>query len=202
MSGRFIVIEGPNGVGKTTTAALVAQQLQGRARPVHITTEPTNSSLGRLLRGAEDAFGGRAMALALAADRAHHIEHEIVPHLDAGLDVICDRYLPSSLVLQRIDGVEVDEILTYNQFVLQPDLCVYLEHDPAIIAERLATRLRLSRLEETGGPAAELGLYREAFTALDRQQWHQVRIDCRGANPAAVAAQVVVAIEDRQEAMQ
>jgi dTMP kinase len=163
MSGWFVVVEGPNGVGKTTTATLLATRLRARAdNAVHLTTEPSNTPLGRLLRSSEAVLTGRALALAIAADRYAHLESEIVPLLDSGHHVICDRYVQSSLVLQRVDGLSLSEIWRYNAYVLPPTVTFYLDHDPEVIHERLGARGELSRLELTGSPGRELLLYNEA----------------------------------------
>jgi dTMP kinase len=187
VSGQFVAIEGPNGVGKTTIARLLAEQLAASsASGAHLTTEPSDTPLGRLLRKAETTLTGRAFAMAVAADRYAHIETEIIPQLDAGHWVISDRYVQSSLVLQRIDGLRPDEIWIYNRFVLPPALSIYLTEDPEVIRQRLNGRAGLSRLELTGSPERELTLYDEAFTFLDRHDWQQAKIDCRGRSPQQI----------------
>lgn len=191
MSGRFLVVEGPNGVGKTTVCAHLAAALRDGDPRVHATTEPSQSPLGRLLRAAEATVTGRALGLAIAADRAHHIEDEIIPHLNAGFTVVCDRYVPSSLVLQRLDGLAVDEIWAYNEYTIPPTLTVYLEDDAEVIAQRLDQRRARSRLESVGGPAEELDLYRQAREFLGREGWRQAVVDCRGRTPAEVASAVL-----------
>ncbi|MEQ4306210.1 dTMP kinase [Plantactinospora sp. B6F1] len=186
------MIEGPNGVGKTTVAALLAERLRHRAgQPVHLTTEPTRTRLGELLREAEAIIHGRALALAIAADRTMHVEDEIIPALDAGNIVISDRYVQSSLVLQRVDAVDLREIWSYNRYVLQPAISIYLVNDPHVIATRLAARRRLSRLETTGTPERELRLYDQAFDFLGRQSWHQAKIDCRERDPDQVVSAIL-----------
>ncbi|SCF42399.1 dTMP kinase [Micromonospora matsumotoense] len=188
----LIVIEGPNGVGKTTIAGLLAQRLRHRAgQPVHLTTEPTRTRLGELLREAEAVIHGRALALAIAADRTMHVEDEIIPALDAGGIVVTDRYVQSSLVLQRVDAVDLREIWSYNRYVLQPAISLYLVDDPQVIVGRLAARRRLTRLEATGTPQRELQLYQQAFDFLDRQSWHQAMIDCRGRTPEQVVSAIL-----------
>lgn len=186
--GLFIVIEGPNGVGKTTTAALVSDQLRTAGMRVLETSEPSASALGRLVRAGETGLTGRALALAVAADRYLHIDTEIAPALNDGMIVISDRYVQSSLVLQRLDGLELDEVWQYNTHVPVPSLSCYLWHNAGELTRRLRQRTFLSRLEREGSPGQELALYEEAFAFLAARGWPQVRIDCRGLDPGQVAA--------------
>jgi dTMP kinase len=192
MSAAFIVVEGPNGVGKTTAATLLTTRLRERlSAPVHLTSEPSNTPLGRLLRSSESVLTGRALALAIAADRYAHLDSEIVSLLDAGTHVVSDRYVQSSLVLQRVDGLGLAEIWRYNAYVLPPTVSFYLADDPVVIRERLKSRNELSRLELTGSPGRELMLYNEARTFLHRHDWNQVEIDCRGMTPERVVATIL-----------
>ncbi|MDG4761351.1 dTMP kinase [Micromonospora sp. WMMD710] len=186
MSSLFIAVEGPNGVGKSTVARLLADRLAelGPAG-VHLTGEPTRTPLGQLLRRQESFLHGKALALALAADRAAHIETEIIPRLDDGLHVVTDRYVASSLVLQRIDGLDLGEIWSYNRYVL-PATVIYLEDHPEVIRTRLAARPHRTRLELAGSPEKELALYRDAATHLHRQQWRQHVVACHGLTPEQV----------------
>jgi dTMP kinase len=186
IGSRFIVIEGPNGVGKTTSATLLAERLRERGTAVHSTTEPSDTPLGHTVRSSEARLSGRALALAVAADRYAHIDTEITPALEAGQLVISDRYVQSSLVLQRLDGLSLAEVWRYNAFVLPPTISVYLQHDPAIIQARLNERQRLSRLERSGSPKREQALYDDAFRFLARRGWCQVQVDCRGRGPGDV----------------
>lgn len=191
MASLFVAVEGPNGVGKTTIAAQLALRLAtSTSRPVHLTGEPSDTPLGRLLRQSESVLHGRSLALALAADRANHMETEIIPALDDGSHVVTDRYVQSSLVLQAIDGLEFREIWSYNRYVL-PAITFYLEDDPGVIANRLSQRRSLSRLEMVGTPQQELTLYRKALTFLRRQSWQQHVIDCRGKTPALVVGDIL-----------
>jgi dTMP kinase len=187
----FVIIEGPNGVGKTTATALLATRLRERQAAVHVTSEPTDTPLGHLVRSSESMLTGRALALAVAADRYAHLDNEIRPQLDAGTHVICDRYVQSSLVLQRIDGLSLAEVWLYNAHVLPPTVSFYLEDDPGEIWGRLARRTSLTRLELTGSPAQELRLYQEAFALLRGHGWTQVQVDCRGRTPEGVVAAIL-----------
>ena len=195
--GMFIAVEGPNGVGKTTIAKQLADRWAQRSGMlVHLTSEPSSTSLGRWLREAETSMTGRSLALALAADRYTHVDDEIIPILDSGSHVVTDRYVQSSLVLQRVDAVDLDEIWSYNRYVLPPALSVYLDDDPVTITARLRARPRLSRLEATGTPERELSLYREAYRFLDRHRWRQQIVDCRGRTPDEIVETVLTHIRE------
>ena len=94
-------------------------------------------------------------------------------------------------MLQRLDGLGLAEIWSYNAYVAVPGMSVYLEDDPEVIAARLLRRPALSHLEAQGTPARELALYRDAFRFLARRRWPQARIDCRGLDPEGVAMAIM-----------
>lgn len=193
---RFIVIEGPNGVGKTTAAARLFNLLRERGTPAHLTTEPSDTPYGRFVRSSESDLSGRALALAVAADRYAHVENEIQPAINAGKVVICDRYVQSSLVLQRLDGLPLSDIWQYNQHIPQPTVSFYLRVDAETIQDRLNRRGRLSRLERVGSPGRELALYCDAFDFLDGHGWCQMPLDCRKLTPDQVARTLLAHIDE------
>jgi dTMP kinase len=121
----FVAVEGPNGVGKSTVAAALAAALGGSGREVLLTAEPTRTALGELVRALESELEPRALALACAADRYHHLTSEVLPALRRGAWVVTDRYVQSSLVLQRLDGLDLAEVWQYNKHVTVPTLSVY-----------------------------------------------------------------------------
>lgn len=178
---RFIMIDGPNGVGKSTAARLLQERLTNQSdTPVSMISEPSATTFGRLLRSGEADMSGLPFAMAIAADRLNQYQSLTVKLLEGGTTVITDRYVPSSLVLQRIDGLTLEEIWTYNRLLPPPDIAFYLHQSPEFISEQLGRRAKLSRLEQMGSPQRELDLYEEARTFLDDQGWRQVKIDCRG----------------------
>jgi dTMP kinase len=194
MTPQFIAIEGPTAVGKTTIAELLANQLAPLSTVgVHLTREPTRTPLGQLLRRQEPVLTGRALTLALAADRAAHVETEIIPQLDDGRHVVTVRYLASSLVLQRVDGIDIEEIWTYNQYVL-PATVIYLEDHPDTLRERLGRLGAPSRLQLAATPERELHLYREARDFLNGQEWRQHTVDCANRTPEQVVRTIIGAL--------
>lgn len=194
--GMLFAIEGPNGIGKSTAVAGLAERLRGLGFGVHATTEPTSTPLGRLIRSSEAELSGRALALAVAADRAAHLANEIIPALDAEQVVVCDRYVPSSLVLQRIDGLPLEEVWGYNSFAVPATLTLNLVDSPEAIRERLEARGPLSRLELVGTAQRELDLYTEAMMFLAGHGWKHLDINCRDQSPAGVVDRMVQAVTD------
>jgi dTMP kinase len=166
--GMLVTVDGPNGSGKTSLTEAVSVELGRRGIVVHRTHQPSASALGTFAREAEADLRGRGLACLVAADRHQQVEGEIAQHLGAGEIVLCDRYIESSLVLQRIDDVAVDFILAINAGIARPDLRVRLKADPASIKERLASRTSdpSRRFERTAGGERELEFYEDADRLL------------------------------------
>ena len=140
----FIVLEGIDGSGTTTQLDRLADHLTARGRRVHATREPSAGPVGRLLR--EILLGGhrlpdgspadgRAMALLFAADRRDHLRREIEPALAAGIDVVCDRYLLSSLAYQG-EEAERGWVAELAREVRPPDLTLLLDLPVSVAAAR------------------------------------------------------------------
>lgn len=100
-NGLFVSIDGPSGVGKTTTVHALAQLLRNDGRAVHVTAEPSGGPIGKLARELTEKIQGASLACLYAADRYHHLTSEVLPHVGMGEIVITDRYIPSALVMQQ-----------------------------------------------------------------------------------------------------
>jgi dTMP kinase len=191
MTGRFIVLEGGEGAGKSTQVELLAERLTAAGFSVDTTREPGGTPEGvalrqKLLHGADldpldelDAF---------LEERRIHVEKRIRPNLAAGMIVVCDRYTPSSLAYQGVGrglGVEVvEQRSSAASGGLEPDVVVVLDL-PDEVAEARITGER-DRLEREG----------EAFHATVRAAYRTLAAE-RGwavvdgsAPPAAVADRV------------
>ena len=138
--GRFVVFEGGESVGKSTQAAWLATR-----RGADLTFEPGGTGLGRELRRLLLGEAGVRLdvlseALLMAADRAQHVAESIRPALEAGRDVVCDRYIGSSLAYQGYGrGLDVDSVRSLSEVAtggLWPDLVVLLDMDPQRARER------------------------------------------------------------------
>mgnify|MGYP003504240606 CR=1 FL=1 len=148
--GKFIVFEGIDGSGKTTQIGKLCEYLESKGRKVFITSEPTISMTGGILRDALTGVSKRTsceMAAMFVLDRIFHnvnTKWGINKMLDEGFDVLCDRYYYSSFAYQGLDS-DIDWLLECNlncPAILKPDLCLFLDLDPKICAERISsTRL-------------------------------------------------------------
>ena len=153
--GRFIVIEGIDGAGKTTQIELLAEKLRSEGRTVHITAEPTASVSGGLLRDALGGISNRTaceMAALFVLDR---IFHNVNPNginamLEKGIDVICDRYYYSSLAYQgsQTDFEWVKNMNLGCPEIRIPDLCIFLDLAPEESLKRISKGRTTTELYE------------------------------------------------------
>ncbi len=90
----FVTLDGPGGVGKSTTTEHLHRYLTGQGYSVHTTSEPSHGPLGKIARHGTDTYSGYVLACLVAADRYHHLATDIRPNLAAGWIVVCDRYVP------------------------------------------------------------------------------------------------------------
>ncbi|WP_049569748.1 dTMP kinase [Streptomyces sp. SBT349] len=193
--GMFVTVDGPGGVGKSTVLAAVVNQLHADGLPVFATREPTDTPLGNLARHGTDTYRGLAMACLIAADRYQHLTTEIRPALEAGALVVCDRYIASSLVLQRMDGVTPHMIWELNHHADPPDLAVVLTADPGVIAARLASRGAHSRYERLPDSSRiEHELYTEAVTSLSNHGIRTLVLDATDARPEELARTIAAEV--------
>jgi len=194
---RFIVIEGLDGSGTTTQAGLIAEALKARDLPVLVTAEPSDGPVGALLRAhlrGEITLGPQAAALTFTADRADHLERVIRPALRDGYQVICDRYLLSTLAYQGTEGVSRQAILDASEGFDVPDVTVYLDPPEVDRATRLDARERRERYE-TPELADSLRASYEASIALLRAHGHRIEVVTEPGRPSDVLGAVLLAID-------
>ena len=187
--GLFVSVDGPSAVGKTTVVEHLARLMAASGEEVHVTAEPSSGPIGRLCRELTETVTGYALACLYAADRYHHVAREIRPHTDAGRTVITDRYVPSSLVMQRFDGVDLAFLMQLNERADRPDVAVILQAAPEIIARRLLERGPHSRFQRMPDSSkAEVGFYHEATERLIRAGYNVLTVDVSHQRPEQAAA--------------
>ncbi len=180
--GRFIVLEGGEGSGKTTQARLLAERL--RAAGAHVTSvrEPGGTPAGDRIRDIvllDPTLAGldpRAELMLYEASRAEHVARVIRPRLEAGDYVVCDRFSDSSLAYQGYGrGLDLDAIRGLDDFAtggLRADLTLYVDLDPRIGVARATDGGDADRLE-----SEEIAFHervRQGFLELSRSPDHVV----------------------------
>ncbi len=205
LTGRFITLEGGEGVGKSTQAARLAEALRARGKTVVVTREPGGTPGAEAIRdllmtGSTDRWSARAEALLFAAARADHVERVIRPALDCGDWVLCDRFIDSTRAYQGgAGGVSDAEIMTLHGFGSQgllPDrtLLLALLQDEATVRVSARDGAASDRFgEKSADYHAQLGVAFEAFAKAEPDRFR--RIDADGTTDA-VTGRLLAALDD------
>ena len=153
--GRFLAFEGIDGSGKSTVARMMHERLNATGRRSILTAEPTDSWVGDMVRrGNRDAVSPFTETLLYVADRAEHTA-QIDKWLDDGNNVVCDRYVGSTLAYQavtlrpRLGDSAREWLRAINApFSLRPDVTFFLRLDPEVAMERLDSRPEREKFEK------------------------------------------------------
>jgi dTMP kinase len=207
----FVIFEGGDGSGTSTQLDLLRRDFARRTeapgpaagenpRPVlHLTAEPTGGPVGALIR---EALGGRrpllpeTLARLFAADRQEHLfgPGGIVERCSREELVVCDRYVPSSLVYQGVAcGEELPQLL--NRGFPRPGLILYFDLDPDLAAERLARRREREIFEYRDFQVEVRRRYRELLPRYAGEDVRAITIDA-SASPEKVAEEVWSALKE------
>jgi len=144
--GYLITVEGNEGAGKSTIVAKAAEHLASKGLEVVTSREPGGIAIAEQIREvildtSNTKMDGRTEALLYAAARRQHFVEKIVPTLQEGKTMICDRFIDSSLAYQGYArGLGIDEILSVNQFAVEgafPELTLFLDVDPRLGLKRI-----------------------------------------------------------------
>jgi dTMP kinase len=194
----FVSIEGVDGCGKSTQARLLAEYLRGLGREVVATREPGGTELGERVR--ELVLNGPEMAAwaeaaLFAASRAEHATEVIRPALARGADVVCDRFIDSSLAYQGIArGLGLEAVLVLNLTVLEgllPQRTFVLALDAAVA--RLRRKANPDRIERVGDAfQAEVG---DAYVSLAERFPDRLELIDGGLPPDEIAGIVRARVE-------
>ncbi|MEU4244231.1 dTMP kinase [Actinoplanes sp. NPDC026619] len=185
------MVDGPSGVGKSTVTTLLAQRFCAAGHDVLATSEPSAGPIGELARGGTHDYQGLTLACLVAADRYHHLAAEVRPALAAGRVVVSDRYVPSSLVLQHLDGVPDPFIWHLNALADKPDLTVLLVGDHEVCRRRAQQRGTYSRFHESLD--GEVDAYRRIAASL-REQGYRTHVHDIGDESAERVADALFAM--------
>jgi dTMP kinase len=150
MDGKFITFEGPEGCGKSTQIGLLAEMLSTQGITVLCTREPGGTSTGEAIRNilqhnaAGESLAERAELLLFAASRAQLVQQKILPALERGEWVLCDRFIDSTMAYQGFArGMDLETLDRINDFAItlrKPNLTLLLDLDIETGFQRLEKR--------------------------------------------------------------
>ena len=209
MRGKFITFEGGEGTGKSTQAAMLALRLESLGLDVHLTREPGGSPGAEIIRhvllsGAAKPFGAEVEAMLFAAARDDHVQCTILPALQSGKWVICDRFANSTRVYQGVLGRVDQRLIKGLERVsigdLAPDLTVILDMPVEEGLERV--KLRRGEAEPDRFEAENVEFHRklrQAYLAIAAEEPARCVVIDAGAAKEAVANEVWDAVKSRLE---
>jgi dTMP kinase len=138
--GKFIVLEGLDGAGTTSQIELLAKHLKEAKNKVHITKEPTQYLIGGLIKSwlANDwKSTPECLQLLFTADRAYHLDKEMIPLLKKGVTVISDRYFFSTLAYGLLEIEDKKWLFGINDKFILPDLVIFIDSSPEVCIQRI-----------------------------------------------------------------
>lgn len=165
MLGKFITFEGCDGCGKTTIVTKIYEQLLSEGYDVMMTREPGGIRIAEeirkvILNPEFSEMDDRCEALLYAAARRQHLTQKVLPAIDKGVIVLCDRFVDSSLAYQgHARGIGMNEVYELNQFAIDhhmPDATIYLDVDLEVGLSRVKGRGALDRLDAEGSKFHQL----------------------------------------------
>lgn len=202
--GRFITLEGGEGVGKSTQLRALAAALEARGVGVVSTREPGGSAGAEAIRtllmeGSDDRWDARSEALLFAAARADHVARTIRPALESGSWVLCDRFVDSSRAYQggggRITDAEILALHGFGSQGLLPDRTFLLALSSEEAASRLAVRDAAGADRMGSKPADYQARLAARFAEMAAGEPDRWRVIDAGGDADAVTASIIVELE-------
>jgi dTMP kinase len=181
--GKFITVEGQDGAGKTTNLDRIERLVRGSGRQVLRTREPGGTDLGNeirrlVLHGKDLQIDAMAELLLIFAARAQHLREVMIPALDAGVWIICDRFTDATYAYQGggrgVDAAVISELEQRVQGDLRPDLTLLFDVDIATGEMRAGERVEQDRFESEA--AAFKQRVRQVYLARAKAEPKRIRI--------------------------
>jgi dTMP kinase len=206
--GWFITLEGIEGSGKTTQAALLADALRARGKQVIMTREPGGTRAGELIRAifldSRIALEVTAELLLVLADRAQHVREKLGPALEAGQIVISDRYADSTVAYQGYGrGLDLKLVRDLNRLAsggITPDLTIVLDCSPETGLERSKARARGAVDIHDRFEGEQLAFHcrvRDGFRAIAREEPARVVLLDSAQEPTGVSGAILRVVLER-----
>ena len=203
--GRFISLEGGEGVGKSTQLAALAEALTGRGLKVIVTREPGGSPGAEairkmLLEGDDTRWNSRAEALLFAAARADHIDKTILPAIERGEWVLSDRFLDSSLAYQgEAGGLGIEAVRDLHRFGsvdYLPDRTLVLQLEEAEASARARVRDGNAGDRIGSRPPSYHAAVDAGFRTMAQREPNRVKLIDASGPAATVTARLLYALGD------
>lgn len=183
--GKFIVFEGIDGCGKTTQTERFCEYITEKTGQKCLQEREPDSRdiIGAIIRSA--LYGGvkilpEAMAYLHVADRLEHVAY-MLPLLEAGKNIVCDRYYVSNMAYNATDTLSVEQIMELNRPCyekLQPDAVVFLDVPPEVTAKRRAADRSDSEIYDAMEKQIRIrNNYMKALDLIEKKGVRVVRID-------------------------
>ena len=204
----FITFEGGEGTGKSTALKAISAYFEENKIPFILSREPGGTPIGEEIRNVilsknNGAMDLRVEALLFAASRRQHLIEKIWPALKVGTNVLCDRYLDSSLAYQgNARGLGIENVLKVNEFATEgtfPDITLFFDLDPEVGLQRIAANQQreVNRLD-----LEKMSFHksvREGFLKLAEMYPNRYVVIDASKSPKEVADACINAIKERME---
>lgn len=131
--GKFIVFEGIDGSGKTTQFRMLAKYLKENKKNILVTKEPTKGRIGKIINrilGEKEKVNHIFLQLLFSCDRAEHLEKKVIPALEQGKIVLCDRYLFSTLAYGNSEIGDLAWLENLGKHFILPDITFFIDVSP------------------------------------------------------------------------
>ena len=203
LSGKFISFEGIDGCGKSTQAKILSTELTACGNKVLLTREPGGSEGAEeirnlLLKGNPDRWSAETELLLFTAARRDHLERTILPALESGITVICDRFSDSTRVYQGVTRGDLRDLvdkLDDAMITRQPDITILIDLDPNIGLTRALERSNTEARFEDFGLEMQIKL-REGFLSLANEFPKRIMVIDGNRSEAEVAQTIIQLLDE------
>ena len=203
LSGKFISFEGIDGCGKSTQAKILSTNLTDCGNKVLLTREPGGSEGAEeirnlLLKGNPDRWSAETELLLFTAARRDHLERTILPALESGTTVICDRFSDSTRVYQGVTRGDLRDLvdkLDDAMITRQPDITILIDLDPKIGLTRALERSNTEARFEDFGLEMQIKL-REGFLSLANEFPKRIMVIDGNRSEAEVAQTIIQLLDE------
>ena len=203
LSGKFISFEGIDGCGKSTQAKILSTKLTDCGNKVLLTREPGGSEGAEeirnlLLKGNPDRWSAETELLLFTAARRDHLERTILPALESGTTVICDRFSDSTRVYQGVTRGDLRDLVDKLDDAMiprQPDITMLIDLDPNIGLTRALERSNTEARFEDFGLEMQIKL-REGFLSLANEFPKRIMVIDGNRSEAEVAQTIIKLLDE------